>query len=98
MNWSSSVDRFEKTRISGTVTVPVPDGRMVGVEALNVALLLAAQRRGGRQRGRGHGAAPLVEAKGGNPAVLLAHSVVRGQRPAGGGRTRQPVHLYKHNF
>jgi hypothetical protein len=71
---------------------------MVGVEALHVALLLAAEGRGGREGRGGEGATHLVEAEGGQAAVLpLTHPVVGGQRAAGGGGgAPQPVHLQHH--
>jgi hypothetical protein len=78
----------------------VPDGRMVRVEALHVALLLAAEGRGGREGRGGEGAPHLVEAEGGQAAVLpLPHPVVGGQRAArGGGGAPQPVHLHQNCF
>ncbi len=68
------------------------------MEALHVALLLAAEGRGGREGRGGEGAPHLVEAEGGQAAVLpLPHPVVGGQRAAGGGGgAPQPVHLHHH--
>ncbi len=68
------------------------------MEALHVALLLAAEGRGGREGRGGKGAPHLVEAEGGQAAVLtLPHPIVRGQRAAGGGGgAPQPVHLHNH--
>jgi hypothetical protein len=73
---------------------------MVRVEALDVALLLAAEGRGGREGRGGEGAPHLVEAEGGQAAVLpLTRTVVGGQRAAGGGGgAPQPVHLHQNCF